>query len=379
MDSKWREQMGVSLLGFGTMRLPQTDSEDPAAIDYPKAQEMIDYAMAHGVNYFDTAYTYHKGQSERFIGQALKKYPRESYFLATKMPTWLLKSKDDLKRIFEHQLEKCQVEYFDFYLVHDINVDDYDNFIQYQMYDFLAQKKAEGKIRHLGFSFHDTPELLQQVASSYDWDFAQIQLNYIDWELQNAKRQYEILEELGLPVIVMEPVRGGALATLNPEAVSILQSCQPDASPASWALRYAASLPAVLTILSGMSTLAQVEDNTRTLKDAKPLTSSERQVLEQAYTAYRSSLAVPCTNCRYCMDCPAGVDIPKNFTAYNQYAVTKNKIGFLISYRLLGDKKQASSCVHCNRCVTLCPQHIPIPEELAKISRFQAELEKQSQ
>lgn len=366
------------MLGFGTMRLPQTDPEDSATIDYLKAQEMIDYAMSHGVNYYDTAYTYHKGQSERFIGQALKKYPREDYFLATKMPTWLLKSPEDLPRIFEHQLEKCQVEYFDFYLVHDINKDDYDNFLQYHMYDFLAQKKAEGKIHNLGFSFHDTPELLQQVASSYAWDFAQIQLNYIDWELQNAQRQYEILDELHIPIIVMEPVRGGALATLNPQAVSILKACHPDASPASWALRYAASLPGVLTILSGMSTLEQVVDNVRTLTHAAPLSFQERQVLEQAYTAYRSSLAVPCTNCRYCMDCPAGVDIPKNFTAYNQYWVTKNDIGFLISYRLLGEKKQASACVHCNRCVSLCPQHIHIPDELEKIAQLQSELEKQS-
>ena len=356
----------VSLLGMGCMRLPKLDPEKPD-IDYVKAQEIIDYAYSHGVNYFDTAYVYHGGQSETFIGQALKKYPRESYFLATKMPIWCVKKPEDVERIFNEQLQKCQVEHFDFYLFHAQDAGNFKKCQEFGVYEFLSKMKAEGKIRRLGFSFHDTPEVLRHICDTYDWDFAQIQLNYLDWEMQDARTQYQILADRGIPVVVREPVRGGALASPCDAANILFREERPDKSVASWAIRFVASLPGVLTVLSGMSDMEQVRDNVDTMTNFEPLTERDREIIDAALEAYRKKDTVPCTGCRYCMDCPFGVDIPKMFALYNHFVLDKDEEDYLEAYRAQPEETLADKCRACGACLSKCPQHIKIPEKMAAI------------
>ncbi len=356
----------ISLLGFGCMRLPKIDPEK-SDIDKTKAQEMIDYAYAHGVNYYDTAYPYHEGKSELFVGEALKKYPRESFHLASKMPVWLVEKPEDTLKYFEEQLKKCQVEYFDFYLCHALNLDRLEIIQKSHIFETLQKEKEAGRIKHLGFSFHGSVEALDKIAHAYPWDFAQIQLNYYDWDMQNAQQEYKILEDLGMPVVIMEPVRGGALNTLCPEALEMLKKADPKASPASWAIRFAASLPGVLTVLSGMTAMEHVTDNVATVDEFKPLTEEERELLFKVADVYKKSKTVPCTGCRYCMDCPAGVDIPAVFKIYNQYCTTENKAAFVADYDALGESKQAHNCVACRQCCSQCPQSIDIPARMEDV------------
>lgn len=356
----------VSLLGMGCMRLPKVDPEKED-IDYEKAQEIIDYAYANGVNYFDTAYGYHGGQSELFVGQALKKYPRDSFFLASKMPIWCVKEKGDVERIFNEQLQRCQTDYFDFYLFHSQNAANFQKCQEFGVYEFLSQMKAEGKIRRLGFSFHDTPEVLRHICDTYPWDFAQIQLNYLDWEMQDAKTQYQILNDREIPVIVMEPVRGGALASPCEAADILFREERPDKSVASWAIRFAASLPGVLTVLSGMSNMEQVRDNVDTMARFEPLTDREREVIDEALEAYRKKDTVPCTGCRYCMDCPFGVDIPKMFSLYNHYVLDRDGEDYLEAYEAQPESERADQCQACGACMEKCPQHIRIPDQMVTI------------
>ena len=356
----------VSLLGMGCMRLPKVDPEKED-IDYEKAQEIIDYAYANGVNYFDTAYGYHGGQSELFVGQALKKYPRESFFLASKMPIWCVKEKGDVERIFNEQLQRCQTDYFDFYLFHSQNAANFQKCQEFGVYEFLSQMKAEGKIRRLGFSFHDTPEVLRHICDTYPWDFAQIQLNYLDWEMQDAKTQYQILNDREIPVIVMEPVRGGVLASPCEAADILFREERPDKSVASWAIRFAASLLGVLTVLSGMSNMEQVRDNVDTMTRFEPLTDREREVIDEALEAYRKKDTVPCTGCRYCMDCPFGVDIPKMFSLYNHYVLDRDGEDYLEAYEAQPESERADQCQACGACMEKCPQHIRIPDQMVTI------------
>lgn len=356
----------VSLLGMGCMRLPKVDPEKED-IDYEKAQEIIDYAYANGVNYFDTAYGYHGGQSEVFVGHALKKYPRDSFFLASKMPIWCVKEKGDVERIFNEQLQRCQTDYFDFYLFHSQNAANFQKCQEFGVYEFLSQMKAEGKIRRLGFSFHDTPEVLRHICDTYPWDFAQIQLNYLDWEMQDAKTQYQILNDREIPVIVMEPVRGGALASPCEAADILFREERPDKSVASWAIRFAASLPGVLTVLSGMSNMEQVRDNVDTMTRFEPLTDREREVIDEALEAYRKKDTVPCTGCRYCMDCPFGVDIPKMFSLYNHYVLDRDGEDYLEAYEAQPESERADQCQACGACMEKCPQHIRIPDQMVTI------------
>lgn len=365
--------LNVSLLGLGCMRLPKINS-DSEAIDTEKAQEIVDYAYSHGINYFDTAYMYHGGASESFIGPALKKYPRESYFLTTKMPIWMAKEPADLEKIFNTQLERCQTDYFDFYLFHSLNKDHFKQCVDFGLYDFLCQKRKEGKVRYIGFSFHDSADFLPEIVRTYKWDFAQIQLNYLDWEMQNAKKQYEILESNGIPCIIMEPVRGGTLANPCDAANELFKNTRPDKSIASWAIRYAATLPNVLTVLSGMSNLDQIKDNVKTMTDFEPLTKEDYKVIEKAVEAYKTKDTVPCTGCRYCMDCAFGVDIPKMFKLYNAYAVDKDKESYKTAYAATEESERVDNCVACGNCMTHCPQAIQIPDKLAMIKDLTKEL-----
>lgn len=357
----------ISLLGFGCMRLPVVGG-DVAKIDYPLAEEMVETAIAGGVNYFDTAWPYHIGNSERFLGEVLAKYPREAFYLADKMPVWEVESVADLERIFDAQLEKCRVEYFDFYLVHCLNREFCKKYYDFDMYGFLEKKKDAGLIRRLGFSYHDDAALFAKLVSEHPWDFVQIQLNYLDWFDSDARALYEIAAERSVPVVVMEPIRGGALAELNAGATKILKTAAPDASIASWAMRFAASLPNVLTVLSGMSTPAHVADNLRSLTDFQPLSDAENRVLEEAVTAMRVTGAVPCTGCRYCMDCPVGVDIPRVFATYNFFRTHGDTDFYTHNYRTLKESEQAHNCVACGACVPNCPQRIDIPAYMAEIT-----------
>lgn len=357
----------ISLLGFGCMRFPKL-SEDKNDIDELKSESLLDYAYGQGVNYFDTAYPYHGGLSEAFTGRVLSKYPRGSYKLATKMPVWMLKEEGDAERYFTEQLNRCQVGYFDFYLAHSLSAERIEIMERVKLYDYLLKEKERGRIRSLGFSYHDKADLLSGLISKYSWDFAQIQLNYLDWEAQDAKRAYEILTENDIPVIVMEPVHGGTLADLPPAALDILAESGSGASAASWAMRFAAGLPNVLTVLSGMSDMEQLKDNIKTIAGFTRLTEYERGLLERALVEYKKSGSVPCTGCRYCMDCPSGVDIPKNFVIYNQFKFNNNKIYLESANLTLGKEKQADNCVECGQCAPLCPQFIDIPGELKKVA-----------
>ncbi len=384
---EYRELNGqkISLLGFGSMRLP-LNSETVTDIDRKTALKMVDEAYRNGVNYFDTAYPYHEGESERFVGEALQRYPRESFYLADKMPTWLIGSVADGERIFQEQLDKCRVKYFDFYLCHAVGqtADDFEKaYLKTGLLDVLKAYKAQGKIRNLGFSFHGSPERLEEILKASDWDFVQLQINYLDWTLQQAQRQYRLAEQYRLPVIVMEPVRGGALHSLCPEAEQILKQASPN-SCASWAMRYAASLPNVLTVLSGMTKPEHVADNLQTFASFRPLSDEEKAVVEKAKEAYLKTGFVPCTGCRYCMDCPFGVDIPEVFRVYNKCASTlslplsfhshrfidKDANRFVAEYEKIPAQKRADRCRSCNRCTRHCPQHIDIPQKMQEIAEI---------
>lgn len=377
----------ISLLGFGCMRLPKPDP-DKQDIDTELGERMIDYAYRHGVNYFDTAYPYHEGKSELFIGRALEKYPRESFNLADKMPGWLLHSRQDGERIFAEQLKKCRVEYFDFYLCHALSTE--ADFIrayeQTGVLDYLRGEKQAGRIRNLGFSFHGTPPELEKILRHNDWDFTQLQLNYLDWDAQDAKTQYRILADHGIPCVVMEPVRGGALNTLCEESLRVLKTAEPNRSAASWAIRFAASQPNVLTVLSGMSTSEQVRDNIDTMTGFQPLAPADYDVLKRALRVYLRTGSIPCTGCRYCMDCPSGVDIPKVFAIYNQCAAEgrlpvsfgedsaaeENRELFRKAYDALPEKNRAGHCVDCKKCMQHCPQKIRIPSRMREIAAMTA-------
>ena len=301
------------------------------------------------------------------------------------MPVMELQSASDVERIFTEQLKKCRTEYFDFYLLHGIRQHLVKISEDCKVYEQLLKKKEAGFIKHLGFSFHDRPELLQTMVARHAFDFAQIQLNYLDWELQNARELYRILAARKIPVHIMEPVRGGALAKLCDEAIKIFKEADPFASPASWALRYAATLPAVQVVLSGMTTMEQLKDNIKTFRPFKPLSDTEYNIINLALAAYRKTASVPCTSCNYCMDCPSGVDIPKNLAVFNNYErmiFEKHPMAnfiFKMEYDLLKAEEQANSCISCGQCRERCPQSIDIPHWMGETAKLHERLQSGSQ
>ena len=364
----------ISLLGLGTMRLPLRDAADQTSIDEEKAQEIFDYAYAHGVNYFDTAYPYHGGMSEKFCGKALAKYPRASYHLASKLPGWLLKCDEDVPRIFNEQLANCRTDYFDFYLVHSVHESSWSNYVKYHAYDQLNELRKAGKIKRLGFSFHGSAEQLPEILAAGDWDFVQLQLNYFDWDYQQSRKKYELCAAAGLQVIVMEPVRGGYLATIDSERAKPFLELEPQRSIASWAIRWVESLPQVAVVLSGMSDLQQLEDNVATMTHFEPMNEQELAAIDRVVEEIRKVNEIPCTGCRYCMDCPMGVDIPEIFSIYSQYKIFGKEKAFVQDYEeVVEHGNGAEHCVRCMACTTKCPQMIAIPDKLEMIAKLYAQ------
>ena len=366
MDRKFIEKFGLSLprLGYGCMRFPTKDNK----IDFEQAKELIHHAYKSGINYFDTAYNYHGGESETFLGQVLPEFERESYFLTSKLPIWKVKEEGDAEKLFNEQLKKCNTEYFDFYLLHSLHKKSIETVEKFNLYDFILQKKKEGKIKNIGFSFHDSNDVLKEFAAAHKWDFVQLQINYWDWEEDDAKSMYETLEKLNIPCFVMEPVRGGFLASFAPHAMKRFKDFHQEKSIASWALRWVASLPNVALILSGMSNMEQLQDNIETFTDIKAINDEEQKVIDEVVEDLRKIKPIPCTGCRYCMDCQYGVDIPGVFGIYNDYKKSENKdIARRSYFMFMSEKEQADNCQQCGECIPKCPQHINIPEELAKI------------
>lgn len=373
MEKRKMENLGIetSLLGFGCMRFPVTAE---GKIDEPLAEQMMDKAIAAGVNYIDTAYPYHGGESETFVGKVLSKYDRSSFYLATKLPCWNVKEKEDVMKLFEEQLGKLQTDYIDFYLMHALNKDSFHRMAEMGVVEILEGLKAEGRIRYLGFSFHDGYEAFEEILNYRDWDFCQIQLNYMDAESQAGLKGYRLTEEKKIPLVIMEPVKGGSLAAFADDITEKFRSLDPEASAASFALRWVGSLPNVKVILSGMSTMEQVEDNLKTFSEFKPLSAEEKETIDGIVALINSRVQNGCTGCGYCMPCPAGVDIPGNFRVWNTYHMYQNYNMVKGSWeRNLGDAKQAKNCVKCGKCEKACPQKLHIREDLAKV---QVDLEK---
>ncbi|RKJ41822.1 oxidoreductase [Acutalibacter sp. 1XD8-33] len=360
------KDLKLSALGMGTMRLPTTGGDD-AQIDAAATQEMVDYALSHGVNYFDTAWGYHSGNSELIMGEALKQHPRENFYLATKFPGYDLANMPKVKEIFSQQLERLQTDYFDFYLIHNVNEMNIDAYLkeeEYGIYSHLLEQKKAGKIRHLGFSAHGSVEVMRRFLEAYHegMEFCQIQLNYIDWTLQDAQAKMELLREYDIPVWVMEPVRGGRLAKLSEKDEQTLAALRPQEKPVAWAFRFLQSMPEVVVTLSGMSDLEQMKENIAIFEEEKPLTDSEMNSLLHMAAGMMDGL-VPCTACRYCVaHCPKGLDIPKLIGLYNDLKFTGG--GFIprMVVGTLPEDKKPSACVGCHSCEKLCPQQIKISE-----------------
>ena len=412
VDRRKMRNIERPLLGFGCMRLPVLN-KDYAQIDTELAEKMIDYAYRHGINYFDTAYPYHRGLSETFLGNTLKKYPRDSYYLSDKMPGWMIKNLDDAKRIFEEQLQKCQVDYFDNYFLHalsnnsnlgNLSTDFSQVYEKLGVLSYLQEQKRAGRIHNLGFSYHGDVPFFEELLEKYDWDMVMIDLNYLDWSHADDDRFknlpaanngrfagefYKRLEKKGIPTYVMEPVRGGQLARLNPAAVKVLKNADPDSSTASWALRFVGSLSNVVCTLSGMTNFEHVVDNVNTMSDFRPLTTAEHKIIDNALEAFLSHETIFCTGCRYCVPCPYGVDIPNVFQAFNDASgnlgipdpehpaenYAKQKEAFLVKYNnMVAKSAQADRCIGCGKCKALCPQRLDIPKHMRRVDDMVSKL-----
>ena len=359
----------LSALGMGAMRLPVVDGDD-AKIDVEATKEMVAYAMGHGINYYDTAWGYHGGNSETVLGGALSGYPRESFYLADKFPGYDLSNMAKVEEIFEEQLKKCGVEYFDFYLFHNVcemNIDAYLDDEKYGVFSYLLEQKKNGRIRHLGFSAHGSRDVMKRFLDAYGghMEFCQIQLNYVDWSFQDAKAKEELLDEFHIPVWVMEPLRGGRLAKLSEEGEKKLLALRPDEKVPAWAFRFLQSIPGVTVTLSGMSNFEQLKENIHTYETERALLAEEMDTLLMVARGMLGG-ALPCTSCRYCVShCPKGLDIPMLLGLYNEHAFTGG--GFIAPMALMAQpgEKHPSACVGCRSCEKVCPQQIKISEAMA--------------
>lgn len=364
----------LSALGFGCMRLPVKNGVY-ADIDEEAAAEMIDAAMKKGVNYYDTAWGYHDGQSEIAVGKILEKYPRNSFYLASKFPGYDLANMGKVEEIFEKQLKKCRVDYFDFYLIHNVcekNIDAYLDDEKYGTVSYLLKQKQNGRIKHLGFSGHGEYDVMKRFLEKYGkyMEFGQLQINYLDWTFQGAKQKVELFKSYNIPVWVMEPVRGGKLATLPKEYEDVLKSLRPDESVPAWAFRFVQSLPEVKVILSGMSDMAQVEDNLKTFKEDKPLTKEELRALLEIADGMIKKNALPCTACRYCTaHCPKGLEIPEIIRLYNEHCSSRDGFIAPMVFDTYKKEKLPGACIACRSCEKVCPQGIKISEMMKDFTK----------
>lgn len=367
--------MEMKKLGFGSMRMPLLDSEDVTSVDLEQVCRMIDAYLEQGFTYFDTAYMYHKYESERVLKKVLvERHPRESFVLADKLPLSHIKDDSVLEDFFHEQLEKCGVEYFDYYLLHNVSKSSFKVAEKHDAFAFINQKKAEGKVRNVGFSFHADAETLEEVLSKHndEVDFVQLQLNYLDWDNDYIQSRlcYEVCRKYGKKIVVMEPVKGGLLANVPAEVEAMMKAKNPDLSPASWAIRFAAGLEDVFMVLSGMSNMEQLMDNTSYMKEFKPLDEEEMVVIHEAIDRIQAGTAIACTKCRYCVEgCPKQIAIPEYFSLYNSqklFGGKSNADGYYKNY--LHKHGSAASCIGCGKCEQICPQHLPIRELLKDVS-----------
>lgn len=369
MKTKKFEKLGISpsLLGFGCMRFPLDENGN---IDEVESEKMLDKAINAGVTYIDTAFPYHNGDSEPFVGKVLKKYNRKDLFLATKLPIWEISSKEDAKKIFLDQLERLGVDYVDFYLLHALDKEKWDKVIKYNILDLCQELKEEGKICYLGFSFHDEYPVFKEILEYHDWDFCQLQLNYMDMDIQAGMQGYLLTEKYNIPLIVMEPIKGGALALLPDDVTDKFKKYNFQASISSWALRYVASLSNVKVVLSGMSTYDQVIDNLNTFENFEYLNEDELALIQEVKDTLKSRTQNGCTGCSYCMPCPFGVDIPMNFKYWNNAYVYKEHEAFKEKLENMESKKKAKNCRQCGACEKMCPQQLSIREDLKQVCNY---------
>lgn len=360
-----KKNIKTSLLGFGAMRLKTVNGE----IDEEKAFELFDNAYKNGVNYFDTAMPYTDGKNETFVGKALKRYPRESFYLATKLSFGMVNSRDDVLKLIDKQLETLQTNYIDNYLLHALNKDRISQIKEWGVLEIVKGWQKEGKIKNIGFSFHDDYDTFVEILNMYDWDFCQIQLNYMDTEIQQGIKGYYDLEKRGIPVVIMEPIKGGKLASFNKDIEKIFKEYS-NASIASWALRWVGSLSNVKVILSGMNEIDQLVDNLETFKDFKVLKNEELEKVEEVKSALNNVTAVACTNCKYCLPCTVDINIPGYFKIFNDYLMYENEGSAKWQYKsVLNDSSDFTECIGCNKCVQECPQQIDIPNQLARMGK----------
>lgn len=366
---------------FGMMRLPQLDKNDPTKVDVEQVKKMVDVFIENGGKYFDTAYPYHNGVSENILKEAVvDRYPREDFIVATKLPIFSVTKAEDMEKFFNEQLEKCGVDYFDYYLIHNINEMTHHAVYDFDSFEFVRQKKREGKIKHMGFSFHDKPDALIEALEAFpDCDFVQLQINYLDWDSVSveSKRCYEIACEYNKPVVVMEPVKGGALANLPQQAEEIFKEYDKDSENVSWALRFCNDFENVFMILNGVSSLEQMKSSINIFKDIKPLNDEERDLISKVKDIVNDLTPIKCTECNYCIEhCPVNIPISKYFSIYNANHINTTQggdpVNAAVSYLVIAesdDHGAASDCIECQACEKYCPQHLDIHELLKDVDK----------